>query len=63
LGHELGELHTPMERSQVGAVIYQLDSVGFHELPVKLAAGQMVAGALGPVRRAGIAAQSTSWLH
>jgi hypothetical protein len=52
-----------MERSQVGAVIYQLDSVGFHELPVKLAAGQMVAGALGPVRRAGIAAQSTSWLH
>jgi hypothetical protein len=42
LEQELGEFHTTTERSQVGAVIYQLDSVGFHDLPVNLAAGQLV---------------------
>lgn len=63
LEREVAELQEASARAHVAAVTYQLDSVGFHDLSVQLAAGQMVAGALGPVRRARIAAQAISWPH
>jgi hypothetical protein len=63
LERELGELHPAVQRAQVVAAMYQLDSVGFHDLAEELAAGQLPPGALGPVRRARIAAQAVAWPH
>ena len=50
-----------IQRTQAMAVIYQLDTTGFHDLEVDLSSGQVPAGALGKVRRARIAAQATNW--
>ena len=58
--HELEGLATT---AQLIAAIYHLDSAGFHNLDDKLAAGEMVRGALGSVRRSRIVTQATRWPH
>jgi hypothetical protein len=55
------ELEEAIQKTQVIAVAYQLDNAGFHALDESLAAGKMVPGALGTVRRARIAAEATTW--
>ncbi len=57
------DLADAVQRTQVIAVIYQLDTAGLHDIDVDLTAGHIPAGALGQVRRARIAAQATSWPH
>lgn len=57
------DLHAAVQKTQVMAVTYQLDTSGFHDLDEKLNVGEMVSGALGRVRRARIATQATDWPH
>lgn len=48
-------------KAQLMAVTFQLDKSGFHDLDESLAAGTMVPGGLGSVRRARIALMATDW--
>jgi hypothetical protein len=54
-------IHQMIQRAQVMAVTYQLDTAGLHGIDEGVAAGSIPAGALGSVRRARIAVQATSW--
>jgi len=49
------------QKAQVGATTYQLDQTGLHDIDVSAAAGTILPGALGNVRRARIAVQATDW--
>ncbi len=49
------------QKAQVAQTTYHLDKAGLHDLDVAAAAGTIPAGALGNVRRARIAVQSTEW--
>jgi hypothetical protein len=51
------------QKAQVMIATYQFNNSGYHELDVKLNAGEFVPGALGSVRRGRIAVQSTMWPH
>ena len=52
------------QRAQMMITTYQLDTSGLHDLDVALnEQGQLVAGALGKVRKARIATQATAWPH
>jgi hypothetical protein len=55
------DLQLAVQKSQAMTVAYQLDGSGLHELDEKLNGGEFVAGALGKVRKARIAVQSTMW--
>jgi hypothetical protein len=55
------DLQLAIQRSQVMTTAYQLDSTGLHDLDVKMNSGELVSGALGKVRKARIAVQSTMW--
>lgn len=50
-----------LQRTQLMAVTYQLDTAGFHDLDERLSAGTFVPGALGRVRRARIATEAAEW--
>lgn len=49
------------QKAQVAATTYQLDKAGMHDTEEAAKAGTIPAGALGEVRRARIAVQSTDW--
>ena len=55
------DLQLAVQKSQAMTTAYQLDTSGLHELDVKLNSGEFVPGALGKVRKARIAVQSTMW--
>ena len=55
------DLQLAIQKSQAMTTAYQLDTSGLHELDVKLNSGEFVAGALGKVRKARIAVQTTMW--
>jgi hypothetical protein len=61
---QLAEVRAAAQRAQMIATTYQLDSSGLHDLDVALnEQGQLVSGALGKVRKARIATQTTAWPH
>jgi hypothetical protein len=49
------------QKAQVGSTTYQLDTAGLHGVEDASKAGTIPAGALGSVRRARIAVQTTEW--
>jgi len=49
------------QKAQVASTTYHLDKAGLHDMDVQAAAGKIVPGALGNVRRARIAVQATDW--
>lgn len=49
------------QKAQVASTTYQLDKAGLHDIEESSKAGSIPAGALGEVRRARIAVQSTDW--
>ncbi len=49
------------QKAQVGATTFQLDKSSLHDIDVQAAAGTIMPGALGNVRRARIAVQATEW--
>ncbi len=55
------DMQLAIQKSQAMTVAYQLDGSGLHDLDVKLNNGELVPGALGKVRKARIAVQSTMW--
>ena len=50
-----------LQRTQMMAATYQLDTSGLHDLDERLSEGQFVPGALGRVRRARIATEAVNW--
>jgi hypothetical protein len=55
------DLQLAIQKSQAMTTAYQLDTSGLHDLDVKLNSGEFVSGALGKVRKARIAVQTTMW--
>lgn len=55
------DIQLAIQKSQAMTAAYQLDTSGLHDLDVKLNSGEFVAGALGKVRKARIAVQTTMW--
>lgn len=49
------------QKAGVSASTYQLDKAGLHDIDTAAAAGNMIPGALGSVRRARIAIQASEW--
>jgi hypothetical protein len=61
LRQQLSGAQIAAQRAQVIAVVYQLDTAGFHALDEAVSAGRIPAGSLGQVRRGRIALQATTW--
>lgn len=61
LDQQVADLRADLQKTQLLAVAYQLNTSGFHDLDVKLNQGEMVFGALGRVQQARIAVQATNW--
>jgi hypothetical protein len=57
------DLQLSIQKTQAMTTAYQLDTSGLHDLDVRMNNGEFVSGALGKVRKARIAVQSTMWPH
>ena len=55
------DLQLSVQKSQAMTTAYQLDTSGLHDLDVTMNNGEFVSGALGKVRKARIAVQTTMW--
>jgi hypothetical protein len=61
LRREAHAAHEAAMKAQVLAVIYQIDTVGLHDLDESVEAGTIPSGSLGRVRRSRIAVEAVAW--